>query len=129
MVAGLDSRYEDGRLDVSVQVSRLGTAAPGGYKLEALLYEDGASGPLVGKATVVKSSGSGSSSSSSKEEDEEVALSIPVKSPRQWSAETPNLYTLVVALSKAEGSSGGEDGLVQAESCRVGFRCVHGMDE
>jgi beta-galactosidase len=39
-----------------------------------------------------------------------------VEKPRQWSAETPYLYTLVMSLVDAQGRT------VEAESCRVGFR-------
>ena len=45
-----------------------------------------------------------------------------VRNPKQWSAETPNLYTLVLTLHDAKGS------LVEAESGRVGFRRVEIKD-
>jgi beta-galactosidase len=45
-------------------------------------------------------------------------LRAEVVNPKKWSAETPNLYTLVLTLHDAEGE------LVEAESCRVGFRRV-----
>ncbi|NCB56800.1 MAG: beta-galactosidase [Gammaproteobacteria bacterium] len=45
-------------------------------------------------------------------------LSLPVKAPRLWSAEEPNLYRLVVALETNDGV------LVEAEACDVGFRSV-----
>ncbi len=41
-----------------------------------------------------------------------------VHNPRLWTAETPYLYTLVLALEDAQG------GAVEAVSCRVGFREV-----
>jgi len=39
-----------------------------------------------------------------------------VEKPKQWSAETPYLYTLVMSLVDAQGRT------VEAESCHVGFR-------
>lgn len=45
-------------------------------------------------------------------------LSLPVKEPRQWSAEVPNLYRLVVALETNDGV------LVEAEAYDIGFRSV-----
>lgn len=45
-------------------------------------------------------------------------LSLPVKAPRLWSAEKPDLYRLVVALETNDGV------LVEAEACDVGFRSV-----
>ena len=41
-----------------------------------------------------------------------------VARPRQWTAETPNLYTLLLTLADADG------GVVEVESARVGFRRV-----
>lgn len=38
-----------------------------------------------------------------------------------WTAETPHLYTLTLALSGADADP---KGVVQAESCRIGFRSV-----
>ncbi len=43
---------------------------------------------------------------------------LPVDKPRLWSAETPYLYTLVVALKNESGET------IEAQSCRIGFRQV-----
>ena len=45
-----------------------------------------------------------------------------VPNVKKWSAETPNLYTLVLTLHDASGK------VVEAESCRVGFRKVEIKD-
>ena len=45
-----------------------------------------------------------------------------VKSPAKWSAETPNLYTLVLTLCDENGN------VVEADSCQVGFRKVEIRD-
>ncbi|GAB5035510.1 beta-galactosidase [Nannochloropsis oceanica] len=139
-VARLDSHYQDGHLDVTAQVSMHGLSA-GSFQVQALLYEDSENGPLVGKAAVVKSvtstfppRSSSFSSSSSSSSTVEVFVSIPIKNPRKWTGETPNLYTLVLTLSTEGAGGGGEGGstaptrppsvLQQAESCRIGFRTV-----
>ena len=44
-------------------------------------------------------------------------IEMPVSSPKLWSAETPNLYTLVLELYD-------EGKLLEARSCMVGFRKV-----
>jgi len=41
-----------------------------------------------------------------------------VRNPKKWSAEQPNLYTLVLTLVDNKGN------VVEAESCKVGFRKV-----
>ena len=46
----------------------------------------------------------------------------PVAQPRQWSAETPYLYTLVLTLCDADGRA------IDHESCCVGFRQIEIRD-
>ena len=45
-------------------------------------------------------------------------VTAPVENPALWTAETPNLYTLVVELQNKENEN------VDIESCKVGFRQV-----
>jgi beta-galactosidase len=49
-------------------------------------------------------------------------LECPVQAPRLWSAEEPNLYTLVVSLVGEDQAS------LDVRSCRVGFRKVELRD-
>jgi len=46
-----------------------------------------------------------------------------VKSPKKWSAEYPNLYDMVISLSDTNGN------IVEARSCKVGFRSVEASNE
>lgn len=48
---------------------------------------------------------------------------LSVKSPKDWSAERPFVYTLVIILRNATDGR-----IVQAESCRVAFRAVDVQD-
>ncbi|WP_281644426.1 glycoside hydrolase family 2 TIM barrel-domain containing protein [Bacteroides zoogleoformans] len=41
-----------------------------------------------------------------------------IKEPLQWTAETPNLYTLVISLKRPNGD------VIEATGCKVGFRTV-----
>ncbi len=54
--------------------------------------------------------------------DSSVGLSAPVRRPRLWSAERPELYTLVLELCDETGS------VVERISTRVGFRRVEVVD-
>lgn len=45
-------------------------------------------------------------------------LEAEVKNPNKWSDEVPNLYTLVLSLEDSTGK------LLEAKSCRVGFRSI-----
>ena len=49
---------------------------------------------------------------------ERLSVAMPVENPRLWSAETPNLYRLTVALYNKGGQ------LLEVEACDVGFREV-----
>ena len=51
-----------------------------------------------------------------------VAISATIPQPRQWTAETPNLYTLVTELADADGK------LIQSTARRIGFRTVEIRD-
>lgn len=45
-------------------------------------------------------------------------LEAKVKNPAKWTAETPNLYTLVLTLNDERGN------VVEADSCQIGFRKI-----
>jgi beta-galactosidase len=49
-------------------------------------------------------------------------LAGPVNAPAQWSAEFPNLYTLLLTLKDAKGA------VLEVERCAVGFRQVEIKD-
>lgn len=46
-----------------------------------------------------------------------------IRKPKQWTAETPNLYTLVISLKHINGD------VIEATSCKVGFRTVEIKDK
>jgi beta-galactosidase len=60
----------------------------------------------------------------------EVWFEEPVRAPKLWSAEAPNLYTLVVTLRRPSPSGGeNEDGgIEESTACRIGFRKVQVRD-
>ncbi|MGH7951192.1 MAG: glycoside hydrolase family 2 TIM barrel-domain containing protein [Limisphaerales bacterium] len=45
-------------------------------------------------------------------------LDAKIKNPAKWTAETPNLYTLVLTLRDENGN------IVEADSCKIGFRKI-----
>jgi beta-galactosidase len=49
-------------------------------------------------------------------------LEAKVKNPAQWTAETPNLYKLILTLNDAGGK------IIEADSCPVGFRKIELRD-
>jgi beta-galactosidase len=84
--------------------AELSAAAPGAT-LEAELYPHGFLGGRVAKGQAVPVG-------------DTFQLNLPVKAPRLWSAEQPNLYTLVLTLKDARGKT------LESIPQKVGFRQV-----
>jgi len=102
--ATLDDRYEDGLLDIDITLRNF----TGGVKeaaVEAWLF-DGHDKERVGAAEVVIGEGRS-----------HLWLRHVEKNARQWSAEAPNLYTLVLCLTTA-----GQP--VVWKSVKIGFKSV-----
>ena len=49
-------------------------------------------------------------------------MKAKVENPKKWSAEHPNLYTVVLSLKDKNGN------LVEARSARIGFRSIELLD-
>lgn len=99
----LDKQYRDATLAVTTSVHNYSTTLAAARDLQVKLYKDGR---LVNTGQVkVPALQPG--------EEKNVTLSIPVKQPEKWTAETPALYTTVLQLG---------DELL---STPTGFRDVH----
>ena len=102
----LDGAYRDAQLELTLWLRNFGDAAATG-RIEAELFN--ASGesviePLETRVTV------------SSTDELRVELGTRVENPAKWSAETPNLYILLLTLKDGAGS------VVEHLSTRVGFR-------
>ena len=111
VTAGLDSAYHDGLLQVAVQLRNYRSTAIDGWHVTVdLLDAAGASalprGPLIRRARVAAGAGTA------------LDLGERVPAPRRWTAETPNLYTLLITLADQRDST------IEVLSSRVGFRTV-----
>lgn len=103
----LDAAYRDAVLTVTAKVRNRGAEA-GSHRIEAVLYDG--RGRRVGRPlTAEVPVGQG---------DAEVTLKADVSAPALWSAEDPNLYTLVVTLTDGSGRT------VDVQRTRTGFRQV-----
>ncbi len=110
--SGLDSAYSAGTLDVHVAVTR-DDGGPVARSVRAeLLDADGSN--VLDRRVTVPPVGAGST--------EDVSLQRNIPSVRKWTAETPELYTLVLTLTDAKGAT------LQAASFEVGFRTVEIRD-
>ena len=108
-VAGLDESYTDGRLSVTVELlNKAPGLRAGGAVVEWKLF--GPAGTvLASDSKPVEMNGKGAAS---------LQFEKTLPSPRKWTAETPNLYPLVVSLKDAGGK------VLETASCEVGFRTV-----
>ncbi|MFB7495125.1 glycoside hydrolase family 2 TIM barrel-domain containing protein [Streptomyces sp. NPDC056161] len=100
----LDSAYRDAVLTVDVTVrDRSGAGGTAGHRVTAELFDG------RGRRVLALADTTG---------DPAVSLKGGVRAPALWSAEQPNLYTLVVTLADASGRA------IDVHSTRVGFRQV-----
>ncbi|OAB46854.1 glycoside hydrolase family 2 TIM barrel-domain containing protein [Paenibacillus antarcticus] len=109
VVTDLDSEYKDAELNLSVDVNSYVTDAdPGTHTVEAMLY-DANEQKVFAQPVIMTVNSNGNA-------EVEVSSSKLVTNPLKWSAEDPNLYTLVFSLKDASGS------VIEAAGTRVGFR-------
>lgn len=98
----LDNEYKDALLDVTAKVKNYGKKPAKAQSITATLYDK------EGKAIAT---GNASCSALQPGREEILSIKFPVSNPLKWTAETPNLYTVVLTTS--------EDEIL---SSRVGFR-------
>lgn len=105
----LDSEYRDAVLKVTASIINYGKADASLPKLEGVLFDK--SGKAVASVKAA-------SAPKRIQAEQEITLEMQseVKNPLKWTAETPNLYRLVLTLGK------------EAVGCNVGFRKVEIKD-
>ena len=108
-VARLDADYRDGLLTVEARVRNHREDAVAGLRLSVELLDDAAVRPGGTLAREVALPADGELS---------YAFAARVAAPRPWTAETPDLYTLLVTLADSAGR------VLEVQSVRVGFRTV-----
>ena len=105
----LDAKYEDATLKTRVWLRNLSGERSGSRKIEVSLYDK--AGKRIGLTeALIDSFPSG--------QERSAEVSIKVDSPAKWTAETPNLYTVVVAVKDEAGA------VQEATSTRMGFRKI-----
>ena len=106
----LDATYTQGAFNLEVDVA---SSNNGAEEFSLIYILEDADGKVVGgetkKATVA--------------EKTTIAFSKEIANVKTWSAEEPNLYTLLLQLSDANGKA------VEATSIKVGFRTVEVKDK
>ncbi len=111
----LTAHYTSAELQVHANVKSFGTGPPKGWKIEGQLY-DAAGKPVLEEKMSVKTDRLIRRPWPQRGKVPFADLKATVKKPELWSAEMPNLYTLVLTLKDDKGKT------MEARSCRVGFR-------
>ena len=104
----LDANYKNGSLNVDITLKNLSSVAINNQKVEAKLVD--ASGKnIFTKILEVNSEAN---------KTQTISFSQNVSSPKLWSSETPNLYSLVLSLKNEKGS------IIESVATQIGFRKV-----
>ncbi len=105
--AGLDTEYKDGLFNLTVDVKNLEKKSVTS-NVKVTLYDAAKNEVLTAQKSIVAKGNSTS----------QLVFEKEVEAPKQWSAEIPNLYKLVVELKDRKGK------VIEATSTNVGFRTV-----
>ncbi len=107
--AGLAANYRDGFLDIGLELLDKTGGQSAGHSIEATLFD--AAGRIVFEQSAPIAAARGKNTG-------HVRLAGNVSAPRKWSAETPDLYSLVLALKDGTGK------VTEATGAKIGFRKV-----
>lgn len=111
VIADLDEGYVDGLLEIRVRVRSYHPRRTSGYRVTAELLDAGGRSaltrPLATPPLPVDSAA-----------EREYTMSARLPRVRRWTAETPELYTLLLTLTDSAGRT------LEVQSYRVGFRRV-----
>ena len=106
-ITDLDGSYKNAELTVKAKLKSYSQTAPENYSVEALIYNsEGSQVTSLQLGAAVFGSGN----------ELDLSNATTVSNPLKWSAEFPNLYTLVLVLKDQGGN------IVETESCNLGFR-------
>jgi len=111
-VTELDADYRDAVLKIRADIANYGIVNTDGYMLEAELFSQIMNHesriPICASRFMIH--------------DSCIHIAMPVTNPLKWSAEHPNLYTLLLTLKDPAGN------VLEVERCNVGFRKVEIKD-
>lgn len=112
--AGLDESYEAGRLEVSVELSNYGEEAVPPVTVAMDVVDPETRSTIASPRILMEPPATGAPS--------EATVRLGVGSVRPWTAETPNLYDLYLALVAESGDT------LEVLRQRIGFRTVEIKD-
>jgi beta-galactosidase len=104
----LDSNYKNGSLNIEVNLKNLTSVAVNNQKLEAKLVDTSGATVFVKDLKI----------NFAANKIQTINIAQNVSSPKLWSSESPNLYTLLLTLKNDKG------GIIETVSTQIGFRKV-----
>lgn len=110
--AHLDGQYKDAKLEVTARIRNYGKEAIHKPRVEVTLLDS--RDKTVGSQTMMSETAVYIAPGA----ETIVKMNAPVKNPLKWTAEIPNLYTVLLALKDGSGA------VLEWESCKFGFRKI-----
>lgn len=110
----LDKSFTDAELQIDLTLENYYNRVIGAHTVEVQLYDS--------KQQPVWAASVSAGFAFEQEGTQLLKLSAAVKNPQQWSAEKPNLYTLLITVKDDQGQ------LLEALSCKTGFRTFEIQD-
>ncbi|MBQ1464153.1 MAG: DUF4981 domain-containing protein [Ruminococcus sp.] len=104
----LDDNYQNAALDVNVKITNITGSSLNGWTVQAQAFDEEGNDILSGASANITSLNSWSAG--------DFRISTKVTSPKLWSAESPNLYALVLTLRDSTGKA------QEIVSTQLGFR-------
>ena len=108
VVTDLDESYSNAELDLKLKLKTFSKSDIDGYKVAVKLFDKDGKNIMSGDDINIDVNIKG--------EKTEVEGSTTIKNPKLWSAENPNLYTLVLTLEDSNGNH------IESISQQLGFR-------
>ena len=109
-IPNLDADYHNGSLTVKIDVRNLGENPLAASRVKGVLLDAAGKEAAVAELPFGEALGAGA--------ERQMEMSLKVDNPLKWTAETPNLYTLVIETQAAGNRP------LEAVSLRTGFRKV-----
>jgi beta-galactosidase len=117
----LDDNYQDATLKIRPKIAVFDGAELEGYQVEAMLFDD-AGNRVLSEPLSISANEVFNERYDQRGKPDFAMMQATIKAPKKWSAEKPNLYTLVFYLKNKAGE------LTEARSTPVGFREVEFQD-
>lgn len=112
VTAELDADYRDARLKVTAHVHNYGDKGAGRHRVEVTLLD--AEGRAVGGEVLMR----GETAEVGAGADSVIEMEAEISNPLKWTAETPNLYTVMLVLKDSVRE------VIEVERCNFGFRKI-----